>query len=107
GELQLAVLIESMRREGFELQVSRPEVVIRDIEGARHEPREQVVVDVPDEFVGAVTQSVAPRFGRIEDMAPGERGRTIITLTAPARGLIGVRAEMITVTRGIALVNQR
>jgi GTP-binding protein len=106
GELQLAVLIESMRREGFELQVSRPEVVIREIDGKKHEPREQAIVDVPDEYVGTVTQTVAPRKGRVDDMRPGDRGRTIITLTAPARGLIGLRSELMTATRGTALVNQ-
>ncbi|HEY5889397.1 MAG TPA: translational GTPase TypA [Acidimicrobiia bacterium] len=106
GELQLAVLIESMRREGFELQVSRPEVVIREIEGKKHEPREQAVIDVPDEYVGTVTQSVAPRRGQVDDMRPGDRGRTIVTLNAPARGLIGLRSELMTATRGTALVNQ-
>lgn len=106
GELQLAVLIESMRREGFELQVSRPEVVIREIDGKKHEPREQAIIDVPDEYVGTVTQSVAPRKGQVDDMRPGDRGRTIVTLTAPARGLIGLRSELMTATRGTALVNQ-
>jgi GTP-binding protein len=107
GELQLAVLIESMRREGFELQVSRPEVVTRDIDGVRHEPRERAIVDVPDEYVGTVTQSAAPRRGQVEDMRPGSRGRTIVTLTAPARGLLGFRSELMTATRGTALVNQQ
>jgi GTP-binding protein len=106
GELQLAVLIESMRREGFELQVSRPEVIVREIEGVRHEPRERAIVDVPDEYVGAVTQSVAARRGQVEDMRPGERGRTIVSSTGPARGLIGFRSELMTATRGTALVNQ-
>jgi GTP-binding protein len=106
GELQLAVLIESMRREGFELQVSRPEVIIREIDGKKHEPREQAIIDVPDEYVGTVTQSVAPRKGQVDDMRPGDRGRTIVTLTAPARGLIGLRSELMTATRGTALVNQ-
>ncbi len=106
GELQLAVLIESMRREGFELQVSRPEVIIREIDGKKHEPREQAIIDVPDEYVGTVTQSVAPRRGQVDDMRPGNRGRTIVTLTAPARGLIGLRSELMTATRGTALVNQ-
>ena len=107
GELQLAVLIESMRREGYELQVSRPEVVTRTIDGSLHEPRERVFVDVPDEYVGTVTQSVAARLGRVEDMRPGERGRTVVTLIGPARGLIGFRSELITASRGTVLVNQR
>jgi GTP-binding protein len=106
GELQLAVLIESMRREGFELQVSRPEVLTRHIDGVVHEPRERAVVDVPDEYVGSVTQAAAPRRGQVEDMRPGSRGRTIVTLTAPARGLLGFRSELMTTTRGTALVNQ-
>jgi len=107
GELQLAVLIESMRREGFELQVSRPEVITRDIEGVRHEPMERAIVDVPDEYVGAVTQSVAARRGQVDDMKPGERGRTIVSSIGPARGLIGFRSELMTTTRGTALVNQQ
>jgi GTP-binding protein len=106
GELQLAVLIESMRREGFELQVSRPEVILREIDGKPHEPLERAVVDVPDEYVGTVTQAVAPRKGTVLDLRPGDRGRTIITLTAPARGLIGFRSLLMTATRGTALVHQ-
>ena len=106
GELQLAVLIESMRREGFELQVSRPEVVIKVIDGAPHEPMERAVVDVPDEYVGAVTQAAAPRKGTILEVQPGDPGRTIITLTAPARGLLGFRSLLMTTTRGTALIHQ-
>jgi GTP-binding protein len=106
GELQLAVLIESMRREGFELQVSRPEVILREIDGKPHEPLERAVVDVPDEHVGTVTQAVAPRKGTVTDMRPGDRGRTIITLTAPSRGLLGFRSLLMTATRGTGLVHQ-
>ena len=76
GELQLAVLIESMRREGYELQVSRPEVITREIDGHRHEPLERGVCDVPDEHVGTVTQALAPRKGRVTDLRPGDAGRT-------------------------------
>jgi GTP-binding protein len=107
GELQLAVLIESMRREGFELQVSRPEVITHDVDGVRHEPTERAFVDVPDDYVGAVTQSIAARRGRVDDMKPGERGRTVLSATGPARGLIGFRSELMTTTRGTALVNQQ
>ncbi|HUF14482.1 MAG TPA: translational GTPase TypA [Acidimicrobiia bacterium] len=107
GELQLAVLIESMRREGFELQVSRPEVIVRQIGGVRHEPRERAIVDVPDGYVGTITQAVAARRGLVEDMRPGERGRTIVSSIGPARGLIGFRSELMTSTRGTALVNQQ
>jgi len=105
GELQLAVLIESMRREGYELQVSRPEVIVKTIDGVEHEPLEEVTVDVPDEYVGAVTQAVAPRKGRITQLNPGEHGRTIITFTAPSRGLLGLRSHLLTITRGTALVH--
>jgi GTP-binding protein len=106
GELQLAVLIESMRREGFELQVSRPEVIIRAVEGTPHEPLERAVVDVPDEHVGTVTQAVAPRKGTVTDLRPGDKGRTVVTVEAPARGLLGFRSLLMTTTRGTALVHQ-
>ena len=106
GELQLAVLIESMRREGYELQVSRPEVIIKSIDGVDHEPIETVTVDVPDEYVGAVTQAAAPRKGRITELSPGKHGRSIITFTAPSRGLLGLRSYLMTITRGTALVHQ-
>jgi GTP-binding protein len=106
GELQLAVLIESMRREGFELQVSRPEVIIREIDGVLHEPVERAVIDVPEAHVGTVTQAVAPRKGTVVDLRPGDTGRTIVTVTAPARGLIGFRSLLMTTTRGTALVHQ-
>ena len=86
GELQLAVLIETMRREGFELQVSRPEVIIRQIDGKPHEPVERAVIDIPAEHVGTVTQAIAPRQGRVTDLRPGDSGRTILTVVAPARG---------------------
>ncbi len=107
GELQLAVLIEAMRREGFELQVSRPEVVTRDIDGVQCEPVEEATIDVPNDHVGTVTQAVAPRKGQIAGLEPGESGRTIVTVTAPARGLIGLRSLLMTATRGTALVHQR
>ena len=106
GELQLAVLIESMRREGFELQVSRPEVIIRQIEGRPHEPMERAVIDVPAEYVGTVTQAIAPRKGKVTDLRPGDAGRTIVTVVAPARGLIGLRNALLTTTRGTAIIHQ-
>ena len=107
GELQLAVLIETMRREGYELQVSRPEVITKDIDGKRHEPYEEVIVDSPDEYVGAVTQALAPRKGQMTDMRPGDNGRTIMRFECPSRGLLGLRSELLTQTRGTALINQR
>ena len=106
GELQLAVLIEAMRREGYEFVVSRPEVILREIEGRPHEPLERAVVDVPDEHVGAVTQAVAPRKGQLVDLRPGESGRTIVSLEASSRGLLGFRSQLMTETRGTALVHQ-
>ena len=106
GELQLAVLIENMRREGFELQVSRPEVITKEIDGKRQEPLESGTCDVPDEYVGAITQALAPRKGRITDMRPGDPGRTIVSFEAPSRGLIGFRSLLLTVTRGTALLHQ-
>jgi GTP-binding protein len=106
GELQLAVLIENMRREGYELQVSRPEVITREINGKKHEPLESGTCDVPDEYVGAVTQALAPRKGRITDLRPGDANRTIVYFEAPSRGLIGFRSLLLTVTRGTALLHQ-
>lgn len=107
GELQLAVLIESMRREGFELQVSRPEVVVKEIDGTRHEPQERAMIDVPNEYVGSVTQALAPRKGKVVALEPGDAGRTIITVTAPSRGMIGFRSLLMTLTRGTGLLHQQ
>ena len=106
GELQLAVLIETMRREGYEIQVSRPQVIIREIDGEPHEPLERAVVDVPDVHVGTVTQAAAPRKGKVTDLRPGDTGRTIVTVEAPSRGLLGFRSLLMTATRGTALIHQ-
>ncbi|QYG92872.1 translational GTPase TypA [Iamia sp. SCSIO 61187] len=105
GELQLAVLIESMRREGYEMQVSRPEVIVKEINGRRHEPLERGVIDVPSDHVGTVTQALAPRKGIVKDLAPGDTNRTIVTFEAPARGLVGFRGQLLTATRGTALLH--
>ena len=107
GELQLAVLIEAMRREGYELQVSRPEVITKMIDDHRHEPYEEVTVDVPDEYVGVTTQAIAPRKGQMTNMYPGDTGRTILLFECPSRGLLGLRSELLTQTRGTALIHQR
>ena len=107
GELQLAVLIESMRREGFELQVSRPEVVVKEIDGSRHEPQERAIIDVPNDYVGSVTQALAPRKGKVVALEPGDTDRTIITVTAPSRGMIGFRSMLMTLTRGTGLLHQQ
>lgn len=106
GELQLAVLIESMRREGYEMQVSRPEVITKEVNGKKFEPLERGVCDVPDEHVGAVTQALAPRKGRVLDLRAGDAGRTIITFECPSRGLIGFRSLLLTATRGTAMLHQ-
>jgi GTP-binding protein len=107
GELQLAVLIEAMRREGYELEVSRPEVVTRTIDGRRHEPVEEGVIDVPDEHVGTVTAALAPRKGTVTGLRPGDPGRTVVSFEAPARGLLGFRSQLLTATRGTALLHTR
>ena len=106
GELQLAVLIESMRREGYEMQVSRPEVITKEVNGKRFEPLERGVCDVPDEHVGTVTQALAPRKGRVTDLRPGDPGRTVVTFECPSRGLIGFRSLLLTATRGTAMLHQ-
>ncbi|MHB8512078.1 MAG: translational GTPase TypA [Actinomycetota bacterium] len=105
GELQLAVLIETMRREGYEFQVSRPEVITREIDGVLHEPLERGIVDVPDDRVGVISQSLAPRKGRVVDIRPGDSGRSIVTFEAPARGLLGFRTLLLTATNGTALLH--
>jgi GTP-binding protein len=107
GELQLAVLIESMRREGYEIEVSQPEVITREIGGRRHEPIEEGMADVPDEHVGTVSQALAPRKGVVTDLRPGDPGRTVISFEIPARGLIGLRSELLTATRGTVLFHTR
>lgn len=105
GELQLAVLIETMRREGFEFQVSRPEVLTQVIDGTRHEPRERLFIDVPSEHVGTVTQIMAPRRGEVTEIRSGETGRSVVVVEAPTRGLLGFRSQMLTATQGTAVLN--
>jgi GTP-binding protein len=105
GELQLGVLVELMRREGFELTVGQPRVLVREIKGHRHEPVERLSVDVPDEHVGAVTQLLAARKGRMEHMANHGTGWVRLEYLVPARGLIGFRTEFLTETRGTGLMH--
>ena len=100
GELQLAVLVELMRREGFELTVGQPRVVEREIDGRRHEPVERLSIDVPEEFVGVLTQMLALRKGRMEHMTNHGTGWVRMEYLVPARGLIGFRTEFLTETRG-------
>ena len=105
GELQLAVLIETMRREGFELQVSKPNVVTREHDGALQEPVEQLLVDVPEEYVGVVTQLLGVRRGVMTRMDHVGSGRVRVEYTMPSRGLIGFRSHFLTETRGTATMN--
>ncbi|MGH9211978.1 MAG: translational GTPase TypA [Acidimicrobiales bacterium] len=105
GELQLAVLVETMRREGFELTVGKPQVLTREIDGQRHEPLDRLTVDVPEEYVGVVTQLLALRKGRMEHIVNHDSGWVRAEFLVPARGLIGFRTEMLTETRGTALVH--
>jgi GTP-binding protein TypA/BipA len=105
GELQLAILVELMRREGFELTVGKPQVVIREIEGVRHEPVERLTIDVPEDYVGVVTQLLALRKGRMEQMVNHGTGWVRMDYLVPARGLIGFRTEFLTETRGTGLLH--
>jgi GTP-binding protein len=105
GELQLAVLVEMMRREGFELTVGQPHVVEREIDGKRHEPVERLSVDVPDDHVGTVTQLLAARKGRMEHMINHGTGWVRMDYLVPARGLIGFRTEFLTETRGTGIMH--
>ena len=105
GELQLAVLVEIMRREGFELTVGQPHVLIRQIDGHRNEPFERLSIDVPEDFVGVVTQMLALRKGRMEHMTNHGTGWVRMEYIVPARGLIGFRTEFLTETRGTGLMH--
>jgi GTP-binding protein len=105
GELQLAVLVELMRREGFELTVGKPEVLTREIDGKRHEPIERVAVDVPEEYIGVVTQLLALRKGRMQQMVNHGTGWARMEYLVPARGLIGFRTEFLTETRGTGILH--
>jgi GTP-binding protein len=105
GELQLAILIETMRREGYELQLGNPEVVTQQVDGALCEPMELVVVDVPDAFIGVVTERLGPRRGRMAKMSNPGFGRARLEYRVPSRGMIGFRSELLTATRGTALLN--
>ena len=105
GELQLAVLVELMRREGFELTVGKPRVVTREVDGKVHEPVERVSVDAPEEYVGVLTQLFALRKGRMENMVNHGTGWVRLEVLVPARGLIGFRTEFLTETRGTGILH--
>ena len=104
GELHLSILIETMRREGYEFQVSRPKVIFKEIDGVKCEPIEDLVVDVPDDYVGAVMSKVGARKGELKKMDPDGRGGTRLEFSIPSRCLIGYRSEMLTDTRGYGVM---
>ncbi len=105
GELALAILVENMRREGFELTVGKPQVVTKKVDGATHEPFEHLTIDAPEEFVGAITQLLAARKGRMDNMSNHGTGWVRMEFTVPSRGLIGFRTEFLTLTRGQGIAN--
>ena len=105
GELMLAILAESMRREGYELSLGMPEVVTKEVDGQPSEPVERVVIDVPEEHVGAVTTSLGSRKGQMEKMAAFGQGRVRLEFVVPSRGMIGFRSQFLTETRGTGLLN--
>jgi GTP-binding protein len=106
GELQLAVLIEQMRREGFELQASRPEVILRTVGGETQEPYERITIDIPPDYIGEVQAAMAGRKGRLEQMSTDQDGRVRMEFIVPVRGLIGYRGQLLTESRGTALMHQ-
>ncbi|KZC94020.1 MULTISPECIES: translational GTPase TypA [Clavibacter] len=105
GELALAILVEQMRREGFELTVGKPQVVVKQVDGKVHEPYEHLTIDSPEEYLGAITQLLAARKGRMEGMANHGTGWVRMEFVVPSRGLIGFRTEFLTITRGAGIAN--
>jgi len=104
GELHLSILIENMRREGYELGVSRPEVIFREVDGVREEPYEQLTVDVEEQHQGSVMEKLGARGGDLKNMMPDGKGRVRLDYTIPSRGLIGFRTEFLTATQGSGLL---
>jgi GTP-binding protein len=105
GELQLAILIEMMRREGYELQVGKPEILTRKVDGVLQEPLELLVIDCPEEFIGVVIEKMGTRKGKMSKMVNHGSGRVRLEFQIPSRGLIGLRSEMLTDTKGTAIMN--
>ncbi len=105
GELHLSILIEEMRREGYELQVSKPKVIMKEIDGVLCEPYEDLVIDVPEEFVGAVIEKLGSRKAEMKNMLPPSKGYTRLEFNIPSRGLIGYRTEFLTDTKGNGIMN--
>ncbi len=105
GELHLSILIETMRREGYEFQVSKPKVIVKEVEGVLSEPVEMVMIDVPEDFVGAVIEKLGHRRAELTNMLPPEKGYSRLEFTIPSRGLIGYRTEFLTDTKGNGIMN--
>jgi GTP-binding protein len=105
GELQMAILIETMRREGYEFMVSRPHVITKEVDGATHEPVEKLLIDIPDECIGVMTERLASRKGRMMDLHNDSHGRATMEFSIPSRGLIGFRSQFLTDTRGAGVMN--
>ncbi|NUK28977.1 translational GTPase TypA [Parageobacillus sp. VR-IP] len=105
GELHLSILIENMRREGYELQVSKPEVIMKEIDGVLCEPVERVIIDIPEEYTGAIMESIGARKGELVDMVHNENGQVRLVFMVPSRGLIGYRTEFMSLTRGYGILN--
>ncbi|MEL3973133.1 translational GTPase TypA [Rossellomorea oryzaecorticis] len=105
GELHLSILIENMRREGYELQVSKPQVIIREVDGVKSEPVERVQIDIPEEYMGGVIESLGQRKGEMLDMVNNGNGQVRLVFMVPARGLIGYSTEFMTLTRGYGIIN--
>ncbi|MCZ6688704.1 MAG: translational GTPase TypA, partial [Planctomycetota bacterium] len=105
GELQLAVLVETMRREGYEMEVSRPEVIFREVDGVVHEPYEDVIIDVPSSFIGPVTEELSNRRGQVRNLDVGLDGRARIDIKIPSQGLLGFRSTFLIVTRGQGILH--
>ncbi|MGD6833159.1 translational GTPase TypA [Sutcliffiella halmapala] len=105
GELHLSILIENMRREGFELQVSKPEVIIKNVDGKKSEPVERVQIDVPEDYTGAVMESIGARKGEMVDMINNGNGQVRLIFMVPSRGLIGYTTEFLSLTRGYGIIN--
>ncbi len=105
GELHLSILIEMLRREGFELAVSRPKVIYREIDGQLCEPFESVIIDTPDEYSGSVIDSMAQRKGEMLNMETGLNGQTRLVFSTPTRGLIGYDSQFLSMTRGYGILN--
>ena len=105
GELHLSILIENMRREGYELQISRPQVIIKEIDGRKCEPVEEVQIDIPEEFTGAIMESIGERKGEMLDMVNQGNGQVRLLFKVPSRGLLGYATEFMSLTRGYGILN--